>query len=183
MIILPNKYERYTAALRNSVQASILKQGLNARHIESIRKIYEAEAFLGYKNLSPVNLEILFKCLLYSANIKLLQKKRKLDFTVQINGNYLANRKLLTCLILNICSTANKIKIYFKSEKIVIECKTQKTIKPIILKLLNAIYFYDIKAKQYLIVLKLEKTEKDFLKTEKEWDITNPFSPINIYLI
>jgi len=183
LIILPNKYERYTAALRNSVQSSILKKGITLKHLKRLRKIYEAEAILGYKNIAPVNLSVFFNSLLLSAYIKLLQKDLPLDFFIEVYGNFLINRKLLTALLLNLCCITNKIKIYYEREKIVIECQTENKVKPVILKALKAVHFYEIKTKKYIIIISAEKTAKDSLKTEKEWDILNPFSPVNIYLI
>lgn len=182
MIFLPNNFERYCAALRNTVQLSIIKNGLKPKYFKTFKKIYEAEAFFSREEILPIDLGLFLHQLLLSAHIKLLENNRSINISLKIKGVFLINRKLFTALILNICQNSKYIKISYLNGKILIYAKCNTGILKPIITFLNGNIYFERKKGDFLITLPTIKTDKSPIKTE-EWEYSqNPFSPVNIFI-
>lgn len=182
MIYLPNKFERYTAALRNTIQLSVINSGLKPRHIKMLIKIYEAEAKFSYEEKMPIDIGEFSHKLLLAAHLLLLNKNRNTYFKVNIKGIFYINKKLFTALLLNICKSSDTVFVYYLNGRIIVKCKTAVKLNFAITKFLNAVSLFETKSQTQIIFIKADKTDKKGCNTEKEWDILNPFSPVNIYL-
>ena len=182
MIFLPNKFERYTAALRNYIHFAVLRNGLNDKKINMLRKISETEAIFFYNENTPINIKDFSNTLFITAYTKLLKNDNSFDFFVFSDKTFLINAKLFEILLLNLCHTSKKIVITCSKNKIIIESNSTSNVNYKILKALNAIYFYEIKTKRLIISITAEATDKKPLNINREWDILNPFSNVNIFL-
>ncbi len=184
MIFLPNKLERYTAALRNSIQFLILKNGIKASYIKNISKIYTCEALFSYKEKIPVNIYKYCNKLLLSAHTKLLSYNKKLAFKITAKGNYLLNKKLLTVLLLTICQNGNNIEVFTFKGLLVLSAEIDNIsrIKKVI-SALNGLFFYERKGRKLYILIKANLTDKKEFETKREWAICDPLSPVNIFLV
>ncbi len=187
MIFLPNNFSLYTAALRNYIQLSVIRHGLQPKHLSSMKKIFEAEALFSAScnDIEPLNIMEYYYRLLLSAKIKLAEKGRRLTCALDGGGIFLINRKLFAAVLLEIASKASKISLATKRGNIIIYAagadfnRCMQLVKP-----LGGNGFYEIKAKTLLIVIPASKTNKKPLYTKKDWeDIRNPFSVINLYLM
>ena len=84
MIFLPNKFERFLAALRITVQNDILKNGITKNNLKSLEKINIAEA-LFYKDFKePVDIEKLSFSLFCSSLPLLLSQNKNPYFKINI---------------------------------------------------------------------------------------------------
>ncbi len=179
MIFLPKKKEILASLLRNYIQNCVNKYGTNIKHKKQLKKIYEFEALNSYYDKLPHDLKKhISKLLLYAYSI-LLEKGRRLNYSVNLKENYIINSKLIDCIILNLISFSDNISIYELKGNIVIKCKTDKKLKS---KIKDVISFYEIKSKTLYLKIEAEKTLKSPIKIKEEWDITDPFSPISLYL-
>lgn len=182
LIFLPNKFERYTAAIRNSIQIAALKNGITETQTSTLKKIYIAEAILS-PCYQPIDLKELTFNLLMGAYIKLLSKDIKISPLIRVNGTFIINKKLLICLLLSLCSISETIKISNYKQKIVILCNNDARNFDFLINAIKGICFYELKTNASMIIIPAKRTEKKPLKTEREWEyIKDPFSPINIFL-
>ncbi len=180
MIFLPNKLERYAAALRTSVGKMIEKNGYSKKNYETLKKIHRAEALFLSEAL-PCDIKNLLSSLLWNVYIK---KKKCFEYSVAVNHNYLINKKLLIALILSLCINSEKILISEFKSKILIkaEGKITNSLQPLI-KRLKALCFYEIKSGSLGILISAETTEKTdlFAKWDQEM-LTGPMSCVNFYI-
>lgn len=182
MIFLPNKYERYIAALRNYLHNLNNKKNNDKNIALRFKKIYEFEAlFLNIDKL-PCDVKLLSSKVLIHIYSKLIYKNINLDFTVKIKKNYILNIKLFTIVLTMLAVNSKYIKVCESESKIIIKCKTNTKLKNKYLKGLNAYSFYDIRKNILLIVINAQITNKKSVEIKEEWDILNPFSPINLIL-
>ena len=178
MIVLPNSFERYLASLRNFVSLSILKHGLQQKHFEKLKKIYFAEAILNKKHPQSVDLfRLCFNLLSAVSTIK-----NKLNFCCEISNNYYINKKLFIFLLVKICESSNKIKLFSNDNFIIIIFNGQFKNSKKILNLLNAIYLQEIKNRISLVAVPIVKTKEKSVYIESEWEyLFDKFSIINLY--
>ena len=182
MIFLPNKFERYIAALRNTIQISALKHGIGERQKSALKKIYIAESVLT-PYLQPIDLKEYISNLILGVYTRLLSQNRQINPIIKVEGIFLINKKLFDCLILNICSVSDKIKIYTLKEKIIIRCNANVKSLELMIRNINGSYLYELKSNSSIIVISAQRTEKTPNQTEREWEyIENPFSSVNIFL-
>ncbi len=183
-MFLPNKYEHFAAALRNYVQNSILTEGLELKHLIQLKKIFEFESVFLYNEKLPCDVNQYVSKLLITVYSKLLEKNIHLNFTVNIKNNYIINKKLFLCLMLNVVSVSNNIKIYELHGNIAIKAKAENKLNQIIVNSIGAKMFYERKTNTFLIAFDAQPTAKLPLNNNNnEWDISDPFSPINLYLL
>lgn len=182
MIFLPNKYERYAAALRNYIQNSISKKGLSDEKRLKFRKIYEFEAVFLNCECVPCDIKLLSSKLLFCAYLNLSEKGSTFDFSIEINGNYIINAKLYSVLLLNLSLISSEINIFNFNGKLAIKSRLNGKINSIFIKALNGNFYYELKTKTLLIIIEAARTQKKSAEIKREWDIFDPFSPINLYL-
>lgn len=182
MIFLPNKFERFLAALRITVQNDILKNGITKNNLKSLEKINIAEA-LFYKDFKePVDIEKLSFSLFCSSLPLLLSQNKYPYFKINISSNYLLNTKLFAFVFLILLKTAKSIEIKSRRAKIIISALdiNLKNCKKLILAL-GGTYFYH--NKRIIIIIPADKTDKKANHIKKEWvSLDNPFSLVNIIL-
>ncbi len=182
MIFLPNKYERYAAALRNHLQNLYIKDGKSEELMLKLQKIYEFEVLNFEKEPIPCDVKLLSSRLLITVYSRLLENNICLDFKIKIKDNFLLNFKLYTIVILKLAKHSKYISISNLGGNIIIKCKTEFIINKRYFKSLNSYHFYERKSKTLLVVIKAEKTSKKSVDIKGEWDVINPFSPINLIL-
>lgn len=186
MIFSPKPFERYIAALRSSVQHSVLKNGTNNRHAETLKKINIAEALTYKDQLSAINITEFADSLLGTAQILFMQKGKKLKVTLCGSGVYSVNKRLLTALILELayCDAAN-ISVTSGEPRTVITAGSLSQIGavPKLAKAMNADYLFEKKSGKIIIRIPTAETELKPVKTENEWYyLLDEFSPVNIWL-
>lgn len=183
MIFLPNKFERYTSALRNYIHLSAIKQGITQRHLRLLSKIYAAEALFGRENVLPTDIKCLSENLLLAAQLYFLESGQVFHFKAKRTGNFLINPKLYTALLLSLCKKSTKAEVFTEKEKIIIKGVGFNPYCKRFIKALNGGFIYERKTEALLIWLPAERTDKKAIETEKEWEFyLNPFSPVNIFL-
>ena len=184
---MPNNFERYTAALRNLIQLFVIKNGIKPKYLDSLRKIYQAEALFSRDAEIPTDICNFLSHLLTAVYIKKSESGIPFYFNIRINGNFLLSPKIYTALILSICRNAESIEIYRQNGSIIIRAASEniKHSLKLIKKLKGCVYFERI-TNTALIVLPITATDK---KTELckpnvlEEYLFNPFSAVNIYLL
>ena len=178
LIYYPNKFERYTAALRLLYQKLTTNNGIQLRYLNRLKKIYEFEAIQNI-DITPINIEKLCGELLTAVLLK-----KKFDFYIKVENNYLLNKKAFISIILNICNQTNYMQILSIQQKLVIKAKF-KTSKTIIrlLKVINGLIFKEIKSEYTYLVLNIPMTQKETKDFEKAYYLVqNPLSVVNLYL-
>lgn len=181
-MFLPNKYERYCAAMRNYLQNAILKYGVTEKKKENLKKIIIFERVNFENELSPCDIKLLSSKLFILIYTKTIDKKQPFDFSVKIKENYFIDPYLFSIVLIKIALNSKKIIIDEILGNIVIKSNANLKIHQKLLKKLNAICFFEIKKGNLILVINAEKTSKSSVDMKKEWDISNPFSIFNIFL-
>jgi len=181
LIFLPNKFERYTAALRNTMQKRILKQGITTKNLMLLQKIHRAEAFItDVKN--PCNLKSYCSTVLSFVYIRKTELNQKFEFSISVLGNYIINKKLFLSLILTLASKSESLAIKTYKNYICIKSSHQKISETLsLIKKLDGIYFLELKTNQLNILIPAVKTEKEEIKKDQE-SFLGPLSVINFYI-
>lgn len=180
MIVLPNSFEKYLSALRISVSISILKHGLQPRHIDNLRKIHIAEALLHKTERQSVDINKLCTNLLSA--VKTI--KTDFDFRCNANGNFSINKNLFTLLLLSISKSSNSIDVTARNAflEIKVSHKSEKALS--FVRALKGYSLFELKSRQSLIIIPIRETKEESIPIESEWEyIFNEFSVLNIYFI
>ncbi len=177
MTVLPNSFERYTAALRNLTSILILRNSLNKKHLKNLSKIYSAEAFF-YHHKQPLNIEKFAWGLLGAAS---LIKPEKLVFSVNCRGNFLINKNIFTVLLLNLSKECSLIEIEVKKDILIsFTGNCRKALSA--LKKLKGFYFYSINTNCGKFIIPVLKTNQESIPFENVWEnIAYQFSPVNLF--
>ena len=184
MIFLPNSFERYIAALRVLNHLLILKNGITAKRLTALKKIYKTEAFYFKDLVLPFSIAEFSLPLLSAAQILLNEKGENLNFSVSNNEIYLFNKQLFTLLLLELCTTCNYIKITENHTGVNIYFNGKINNSLSIIKNLKGYYFYEKFLKQGVIILPFEKTVNTPNAPDSEWYyIFDKFSPVNLYFL
>jgi hypothetical protein len=177
VIILPNSFERYLSALRISVSISILKHGLQQRHIDNLRKIHIAESLLFKDRRESADIHKLCTSLLGA--VKTI--KNGFSFNCQINGNHIINKNLLSLLLLNLAKQKNFLKVSAKKDFLKIRFSDKANHLSHFVKALNGFSLYERKTKQTLIIIPASETNQKSVPIDSEWEyLFDKFSVINL---
>lgn len=183
LIFLPNKFERYTAALRSVIQNLIIKNGIKQNYLKNLKTIYDFEAILS-NTLSTINIEKEYYEFFAAIYLKKIKKDKKFTFFINANGNYLINRKLFTALLLNLSLNCNEITLQNKENLIIVSGDFQINSKiKIMVKKLNGAYLREIKSNKTLLVFPFNKSQNKAENFEYAYSLLqNSLSIINCYL-
>lgn len=186
MIFSPKPIERYIAALRSTVQGSVLKNGIKRHNRQRLKKIIAVEALTLRRELDSVNITGFADSLLGAAQIVAMQKGKGFKVRLSGNGNYKVNRRLLTALMLELVyCNANAIGIESGAPRTVIRAAGLSD-TGMVLKLARAMgggYMLEKQSGNIIIRIPTPKTEIIPEKTENEWYyLLDEFSPVNIWL-
>ncbi len=176
MIVLPNSFEKYLYNLRIYTSFSILKHGILPRHIENLKKIYLAEAYLFKNHTHPIDLRLLsFNLLCCVKTVK------KFDFQLNINNTVLINARLYTALLLTLAKNTPFLKIEINNGIIFSGKGKIENIRKIIA-YLHGCSFFDIKTMDYLIYIPCLKTNLSPIPTVSQWELLfDKFSVFNLF--
>jgi len=186
LTFLPNKFMRYSAALRNYIQYSILKNGIEHKHYTQLKRIIISEIIFSDCNNTICDLEKTLIGLLFA--VKLIKTASNYDFKYKIDvaESCIINFKALTVLILSICKFTDEIIIYTFNGRIIIKAtgKAEKH-SHILTKKLNGCVFYELKTDKTYVALPYNATDKkselaDYKSTQDY--ISNPLSLVNIFI-
>ena len=185
MHFLPKKEERYFAALRLTVQKSVLKHGMTDQNIRRLKKIYLAEAVFQTQT-EPVDLAAFSDALLGSSLLLLLQRGVRLALSFRLSGVFAVYRRayaaLLILLAKNACDGC-EIRIQNTDASLKIDASAIKPFEEL-QTLVGKLGGYFLKASGKggaVIFLPVTATEETPRKDENEWYyITDCFSPVNI---
>lgn len=182
MIFLPNKFERYTASLRNFIHKSALEKEISTKQITILKKILIAEAYAN-QNLMPTNISSFsYKILLKSYFIG-LEKNKNFKFIINLKGNFLICQKSYCLILLSLCKYSEYIEISDYKNSILIKAKNCiKKPNNLLFKKLKAKSFFEIKSKDLIINIPAEKTEKKEEPFNINLSLNDPFSTINLFL-
>ena len=182
MIFLPNKYERYIAALRNHLQKLYFKTGNNKSLISKLKKVYEFEILNFEKNVFPCDIKLLASKLLVSAYSHKLRNNKSFDFEIKTKDNFMLKIKPFTIILLKLAKHSKNITISNLGGNIILKSKTEYKLSKKYLNVLNSFQLYEHKNKTLLVIIKAEITTKRSVDMKREWDILDPFSPVNLYI-
>lgn len=176
MIILPNSFERYLAALRHFVSLSIEKHGARKRHFENFKKIYLCEAILNRKALKSVDINKLTSNILYAAaNLDYGAK-----FKVDINGNFLINKELYSFLLLEILKK-NPLTVFLENNFLCLKFSGKIINLSTVITALNGYVLHEIKTAQNIIAIPVKKTNQPSVYIDSEWEyLFDSFSIVNL---
>ncbi|MBR4973095.1 MAG: hypothetical protein IKY45_01375 [Clostridia bacterium] len=180
---MPNKLERYTASLRNTVESLVIKNGITAKNRYMLMKIHRAEA-LYCDEVRPIDIYKFSNEILNWVFIKKTELAEKFIFSVEPFGNYIINIKAYLALLLSLSKKSSQINIKKYNNKILIKAYNADLIQNIFLiKKLGGIYFNETVNGVLYILIPATKTDKKSAKYKKDWtDLSNPLSVINCYL-
>lgn len=181
MIFLPNKFEKFCAALRNYTQIGILKNGMEKKYLKRLRKIHYAEAvFLSTEK--PVEVALLSRILLSYCHIKRLRKNEVFHFLVLGNFKFILKERPYSALLLILSREVDFIKIVLKKSGISIFCNSlpKETFK--LIKTLGGIYLYEKKTKTAGIFIPAVLTDKEILDNSYYQNLKDELCPVNLYL-
>lgn len=182
MIFLPNKFELYTCALRNTMQFLIIKNGYKAKYLKNLMKIHKAEA-LFTTDAEPLDVKDFSLEILKAVFLKSLENGKAFRFKTENTGVFLINKKLYTSLLLSLCRDAEKIEVGLYKEKLLVSAyRSDNNEITKLLKALNAVSFFERKTETLSVLITASKTDKKPKDSEKDWEyILNPLSVVNIY--
>ncbi len=184
MIFLTNKFELYTAILRNTITKLILKNGIQKRHLKMLKKIHIAEALISEES-APLNIKKFSSEILTKVHIKKAENNTFFKFQTDVTGNFIINKKAFLSLVLFLSRNSTFLNIKSFKNGIYIKCdifNLSKDLK-LLIKKLDATYFYDRKRDILSILFFPTATSKKSYITQKDRDILNgPLSVINYYL-
>lgn len=184
MIFLPNKFERYTAALRNLVHISAIKKGKNQNMLKNMQKIFVAEAIFSKDYVSPINLGKLASQLLTAVYIKKAEKNLSFEFSNRLYGNYMLNPKLFTALLLTLCKDCEKIFLSTQNGKLVIKTvgfKVKNSLSTV--KAMKGCMLYERFSKTAIFTFSFTATNKrETVCTHEYSRLSDPFSAVNIFI-
>lgn len=177
MIVLPNSFEKYLSALRISVSISILKHGLQPRHIDNLRKIHIAESLFHQNERQSVDINKLCTNLLSA--VKTI--KTDFDFRCNANGNFSINKNLFTLLLLNFAKQKDFIKISAKDNFLKINFEGKAKSLSHLINASGGFSLYEVKTKQTIIIIPANQTNEKSVEIETEWEyLFNIFSVLNL---
>lgn len=184
MIFLPNKYERFCAAIRNRIQNHNISLPISLKNREILRKIYFAEAILKETEIMPIDIKKFSENLLGAMQILKIEKEEKFTFKITAEGNYLLDKKCLEILLILLSQNNTHISIYEYNSKLVIKTNLHRNPQiNILLQKLNACSFYEYKTEKLITVISAHKTPKRSIPFPYESEIlSNPFSAVNIFI-
>ena len=178
MTVLPNSFERYTAALRILTSIFILKNNISQKYLRNLRKIYTAEAFYSHRHKQPLNIQKFASDLLYAVSVI---KPQKFIFSVNCSGNFLINKNIFSVLLLELCKECNSIQIQFE-ENVIINFKGNYKKALPALKKLKGFYFYSVNTNCGKFIIPALKTNQDSVPFANEWEnIAHQFSAVNLF--
>ncbi len=181
MIFLPNKFEKFCAALRNHTQNCILKNGIQKKHLQRLRKIHYAEAIFS-RSEKPVIIAELSRFLVCACHIKRLENDEFLHFLILGDSRFIINEKAYTSLLLCLCQEASFIKIVLKKCGISIFCNSLPDCTLKLIKALNGICLYEKKKKTAGIFIPAVLTDKKVCDNLYYHSLRDELSIVNIYL-
>ncbi len=184
MIFLPNKYERFCAAVRNRIQNRNISLPISPKNIEILRKIYYAEAILKEKENVPIEINEYAKNILGAVQILKIEKEKPFTFKIVTKDRYLLDKKTLEILLILLSRNSTHISIYEYKSNLVIKADTLPDLKfqKLLLKM-KANSVYEHKEGYIFALFSAEKTTKKSIKNAEEKEILcNPFSSANIFI-
>ena len=178
MIVLPNSTERYLSALRIYVSLSVLKHGLQARHLKMLKKIYTAEAYLNRNSFLSVDI--------YKLSTNLFRAAKAIapnfNFKVAHSSNRYINKAIFTLFLLKISLLSSKCEISFTKESIVVKSDISPGPLSAFLSAMGGYSLYEIHRNRSLLIIPAPKTDKPSVYIESEWElIFDKFSLVNIF--
>ena len=182
MIFLPNKFERFCAAIRNYVQRKALTGEINSKQKVILQKIHYAEVIL--TECLPQPIDICDYCYEFLKAVKTirLSQKDKFCFEIHTQGVFLIPARPFEALLAEIAKNSNFIKIYsFKKRLIIAVTGANTSVVPLVEKI-KGIKLYDLKTDTNYIIFDFSETHKESLYIKREWELLcDPFSAVNIY--
>ncbi len=178
MIYFPKNYCRITASFRQLYQNLILKKGIKSNYLNSLKKINLIEAYSLDAFPQPLNVEAYFYELFTAIFLK-----KKFDYFINIKGNYLIDKKILTLLLLEISGKTDYLELKSFKESLVIKGNFIPTKATMLLtKKLKGIIFKELKENICCIKLNFPKTKKESEDFETAFFLLqNPLSVVNLY--
>ena len=175
MIVLPNSFERYLSSLRILVSLSILKHGVQPKHIKNLKKIFIAEALYNKNSRQSVDISRLCNNLLRSIN----SINPNFKFSCQINGNFYINKSLFSLFLIEVSRISDNITIKQSENYICVLFNTSVVSFPY----LSELGGYKLKTQnKVLAIIPVTKSDTDSVYIESEWEyIFDKFSIVNIY--
>lgn len=182
MTVLPNSFERYTAALRILTSLLILKCGLKHKYLKNLSKIYTAESFFRSNFYEPLDIKKFSLSLLYAIEIIKFKQNQNFTFEVKADKNFLISKDVFTVLILNLCKHCEEVYIRTEKKQIIINFKGNHQKSLLALKKLKGFYFYSIKTGIGKIVIPVIETNRESVYFASEWEnIFDRFSSVNLF--
>lgn len=183
MIFLPNKYERFTAALRHYIHRKYYEGEISPLKIEILRKISKIEIFIQEYFPEPIYINNFCFEQFKAARTLKLKNNRKFKFLLKNNETYLIPQKPFEVLICEIIKDSDFIKISIFAGKLVLIYHGKSENIEYLISKLHANYFYEHKSQTNYILFPFDKTDKKSVYIKREWEVLcDPFSLINIYL-
>ena len=183
-MFLPNKTERYLAALRETTSRFINKNGIKPKYLKMLKIIYETEAVLTEQNEKPIDISAAVHSLFTAVYLKKAAKTQKFEFSVNADGNYILDKKIFTVILLKICSLTEFIELFTSCGKIAVRFygRAEKSTNRLLEKI-NATSLYECNTNCTVIVFNFTKTAKKTADFEGFYGhLENPFSAVNLYL-
>lgn len=177
VIVLPNSFERYLSALRISVSVSILKRGLQIKHLKSLEKIYIAEALMLKNTRQSVSVNTLCANLLGAVSII----KDNFSFKCDIINNLYLNKNLFTILLLYLAKEKTFLKITEINDFLLITLNGKTCNLSPFIRALNGLSLFEIKTNKSVIIIPADESGEKSVEIETEWEyLFNKFSVVNM---
>lgn len=182
MIFLPNKFERFCAAIRNYVQRKALTGKINPKQKVILQKIYYAESLLTEWLPQPIDIwEYCYEFLKAVKTIKLSQRNN-FCFEIHTEGVFLIPIKPFEAFLAEIVKHSNFIKVSSFKKRLIIAVTGVNTSVLTLVEKLKGIRIYDLKTNTSYIIFEFSETHKESLYIKREWELLcDPFSAVNIY--
>ncbi len=177
MIFCPKNEEKLLSALRLHYQKKLITDGIKDRYRKKLRDLSFTEAILLPEIPMPYCIEALSYEILTAVRLK-----KSFDCYININANYMVDKKLYTLLLLNISRLTDYLEITENNTKILIKgrFKINEKIIALIQKLRGVVFREN---KNAYILLTLEKTGKNSEDFPKAYELyRNPLSLVNLYI-
>ena len=166
------------SSLRFFISLSILKHGLQQKHLENLKKIYVAEAFYNKETTQSVNINKL--CVNLFNALKII--KPVFEFRISAMQNHNTNKNLLTLLLLTVSQYTTFCYVHTIEKHIIIRTENNSNILSPIIKALGGYCLREIITNQISIIIPAPTNDNPSVYIESEWElIFDKFSSVNIF--
>ena len=184
LIFLPNKFERFSAGLRNRIQRLSSVDGPTAKQRCILRKLHLAKSLINNEEETPINISEYCAEILRAVQIIKIENERQFSFGINSKEVFLIKKHIFDSLLLTLCKENFYVKIVSSQKGIgIFYSSLQSGNISRLAEKLNATVLKEIKSGKAVVFIKACFTDKKGILPLREIDyLKDPYSVVNLYI-